>query len=125
MRKTKIVFSIIGICILGLILAVGLEFLGLGWKRFFEPKHRNVEREVFMETRSYNEAAMQQLTDYRLQYMQAKTQEEKQAILSTVRLMHADYPEDRLPFELREFLKLAKYGGTVSVPDPSVSNGNW
>lgn len=100
------------VIVLFLVLIFGLEWLGLAWKRYFEPKHRSVERQVFKETRSYNEGVVQQLADYRLQYLQAETEQDRKAILSTVRHQFGEYDENRLSPELSSFLRKAKYGPT-------------
>lgn len=92
-------------------LAFALELGGLQWKRFFAPKHEAVRREVFKETRSYNEAKLQELTKYRLEYLRAKDPIEKAALASTIRHAFAEYDESKLPVELKNFLKKIKYGG--------------
>lgn len=111
MSKIKIV----GMSLLGLVLVIVLAFVlelgGLKWKRFFAPKHEAVRREVFKATRSYDEAKLQDLTKYRLEYMRAETEEEKDALAFTIRHMFAEYDESKLPLELSEFLKKIKYGG--------------
>jgi hypothetical protein len=86
-------------------LAFGLTWVGIEWQGFFGPKQAAVERKIFKETRSYNEGMIQQLSRYRLQYVRSKDEVERQAILSTVRSMFAEYDADTLPsVELRNFL---------------------
>lgn len=101
------------VAIVIIVLLVGaaftLELGGLKWKRFFAPKHENVRREVFLETRSFNEAKMQELTRYRLEYMRSDDPAEKSAIASTIRLGFADYDTSKLPLELQSFLDEIKY----------------
>jgi len=103
MNKTKITMLVIGGLIALAALAFGLEMAGLQWRRFFAPRHENVNREVFKATRSYNEAKTQDLARYRLQYEKGNP-EEKEAIASTIRIMFADYDRDLLPNELSSFL---------------------
>lgn len=102
-------FGYIMLGLVGLVLMIALAFVlelgGLKWKGFFAPKHENVRREVFKETRSYNEAKVQDLARYRLQYKQAEDAESKEAIASTIRIMFADYVADDIPAELYSFLK--------------------
>ncbi len=91
-------------------LAFGLEWAGIAWKGYFGPKHEAVRREVFKQTRSYNEGKEQELLKYRFEYMRAD-EAGKKAIASTVRLAFADYDENLLDSaELRSFLKDMKYG---------------
>ncbi len=87
-------------------LMFGLTWLGIEWRGFFGPKRAAVEREIFYETRSYNEGMIQQLSRFRLQYIQADSDVEKAAIASTVRTMFAEYNTETLPNpELRTFLQ--------------------
>lgn len=107
------IFGYIITGILGLVAFIALLFVleigGLQWKKFFAPQHENVRREVFKETRSFNEAKLQELTKYRLEYMRAKDDLEKSAIASTVRLSFADYDKDKLPYELQVFVEEVQY----------------
>ncbi len=92
-------------------IAFALELGGLQWKSYFNPKHAAVDREVFKQTRSYNEGKEQDLVKYRYEYMRAKTNDDKEAIASTVRLAFADYNESLLESdELRDFLRMVKFG---------------
>ena len=90
-------------------LAFGLEMGGLQWEKFFAPKHENVRREVFKSTRSFNEAKVQELVKYRLEYMRSDDPAEKGAIASTIRLGFADYNTSKLPYELQVFIEEIKY----------------
>ncbi len=92
-------------------LVLGLDLLGLGWLDFIGPKRQDIRREIFEETKSFNEAKEQDLLRYRLQYLRAETQQEKDAIASTIRMAFADYDENKLAPELKSFLKSIKYGG--------------
>ena len=89
--------------------AFGLEWAGLKWKGFFAPKHEAVRRQVFLETRSYNEGKMQELVKYRLEYMRAD-EEDKAAIASAIRMSFAEYDETKLSPELCRFLRKIKLG---------------
>jgi hypothetical protein len=103
----KVFLVFLGIIILFLV----LDYSSLLWQGFVGPKRENVRREIFEKTRSYNEAKLQDLVRYRLQYLRAETEEEKEALASTIRHMFANYDDKNLTPELREFLKLIKYGG--------------
>jgi len=111
MRKVGIVAGIIGSLVLVGVLLFGLEWAGIAWYGFFGPKREAVRREVFKETRSYNEAKEQELLKYRLEYLRADSDSDKQAIASTVRLAFADYNETLLDSaELIQFLQQMKRG---------------
>lgn len=90
-------------------LMFGLTWLGIEWRGFFGPKRAEVERKIFRETRSYDEGMIQQLSRFRLQYVRSKDDEERAAILSTVRTMFAEYDADKLPsVDLSNFLRKAR-----------------
>jgi hypothetical protein len=99
----------IGIVLFLLLVVFLIDISGLAWQSFIGPKRENVRREIFEETKSYNEGKEQDLIRYRLQYMKAEGKE-KEAIGSTIRMMFADYDENKLSPELRDFLKEIKYG---------------
>lgn len=87
------------------VIMFALTFSGQEWRRFFAPRSEAIRREVFEETRSYNQAKLQELANYRLQYMQADDQSDKDAIASTIQLRFSDYDGQRMPIELEQFLK--------------------
>lgn len=73
-------------------------------KEYFGVWEQNVETKIYKETEMYNEGKAQTLAKLRLEYKQAKSQDEKDAIASTIRLRFADYEADRLPDQLANFL---------------------
>ena len=108
----KVIGVILGgvlLVVLMIALAFGVEMGALKWKGFFAPKHENVRREVFKATRSFNEAKVQELVKYRLEYMRSDDQAEKGAIASTIRMGFADYDVSKLPLELQSFVEEVKY----------------
>ena len=84
-------------------IGLALRFGSLHVERWFQPREENVRREVFEETKSYNEGMEQQLVKYRLEYMRGD-EVEKAAISSAVRHAYADYNVDRLDPQLRNFV---------------------
>lgn len=102
-------FKAVGILIVALALIIGSYFFGFGIYKYFAPKYENARREVFENTRSYNEGKFQDLVKYRLEYMQA-SEEEKPILASTIRHMFANYDEERLPDDLLFFLRDIKRG---------------
>ena len=102
--------TLIGIAsvIVMIALAFVMELGGLEWKKFFAPKHAAVEREVFKETRSFNEAKKQELLKYHHEWMTAEGTDKK-AIEFTIRHTFADYDTKKLSYELASFLEEVKY----------------
>jgi len=103
----------VGIIILSIVIVIaimfGLSLLDLEWYKFFAPKRENVRRKVFKATRSYNEGKLQDLTKYRFEYMRSKDDAEKEAIASMIRHSFAEYDINKLPYELREFVREVMY----------------
>ena len=94
----------IGIVILVIVGILALSFGGLFYYKFFGPKYEGVRREVFEATRSYNQAKLQELAKYRLEYLREKDPISKEALASTIRHRFADYSRNKLPYELKIFL---------------------
>lgn len=109
--KELLVWAVVGTFGLSALIAVAfaLNLGGLEWTRFFGPRREAVRREVFKQTRSYNEGKEQELLKYRVEYMRADD-DGKAAIRSTIRHAFADYDETLLTGELRSFLREMKYG---------------
>jgi len=115
----------IGVAIGGLfalfLLVVVLGALGLGGRyinmkveAWFAPQEQNIQREVFENTKSYNEAKEQELVKYRFEWERAKGKDDigtMKAVESAVRNAFADYEDNRLSPELQEFVRQCKYGG--------------
>ncbi len=109
MKETKNIIVGIIIVIMIIILSLAAQYLTLKWNGWFKPQEENVEHEVFKKTRSYNESKKQDLIRYRLQYLRAESQEDKEALASTIRMMFSEYNENQLEPELKSFLKQIKY----------------
>lgn len=103
-NNMKIALVIVGLVLGLLALAFGLEYLNLGWSRYFRPKYEDVNREVFKATRSYNEGKVQELVKYRHEYMTTKDPIEKKALAFTIRHTFAEYDRSKLSPELQDFL---------------------
>jgi len=65
----------------------------------------DAKREMFEETKSYNEGKTQQLAKYWQEYKTAASEEDKAALKATIQTMFADYDAENLPLPLKGFLK--------------------
>ena len=81
-----------------------LDYFGVLWQSVIAPKREEVRREVFEQTKSYREGKRQELVRYRLQYIRATNEDERQAIASTVRMSMADVNPEEFNPELKQFL---------------------
>jgi len=121
----------VGSVILTLVVAgVGLFFVinlmmgvDLAMYKFWAPKRANVEREVFEQTRSFNQGMIQELEDYHIQYAQADDSG-KETIRSTVlhrisgyNLDHPDVSQD-----LRDWIEQLKQDALNPQPAESSSS---
>jgi len=81
-----------------------LSLVGVGYYSFFAPMVKNVEREVFENTKSYIQGVQQDLGKYYLEY-QKGTQSEKGAIRATIQMRFAEVDSSKLQSpQLRAFL---------------------
>jgi hypothetical protein len=101
-----VAISVIAIAVL-ILLAFGLELLGVYQFRFFEPKREAARREVFEETKSYNQGMIQELQNMQFDYYKADSSQ-KDALASIILHRAADYDEAKLPNDLRAFISKLK-----------------
>jgi hypothetical protein len=106
----KTISAIVGVIILfvGLIWAIqGNDFF---MYKFFFPKYEGVRRQVFEQTKSYNQGMIQELQNMQFQYEQADA-EHKKALASIILHRAADYDtpilQERAP-ELYLFIQRLK-----------------
>jgi hypothetical protein len=98
--------------IAGVVVLVFVALFGLTWivpgndfllYRYFAPKQEAVRRQVFEQTKSYNQGMIQELQNMQFQYEQADDSH-KAALASIILHRAADFDEDRLPTDLRAFI---------------------
>lgn len=92
-----------------LVIALGWIFTGnnLLMDKFFAPKQEQVRREVFEQTKSYNQGMVQELQNMQFEYIKA-TPEQQKALRSIILHRAADYPADKLPADLYSFIEELK-----------------
>ncbi len=100
----KLTAQTIGIIIGAIVLFCAVSLGGVYWYRFIGPKKEEARRQVFEETRSYNQGKIQQLAKYRAEYVQSDP-DGQLVIKQTICHQFADFPIDHLPTELRTFLR--------------------
>jgi hypothetical protein len=99
----KIAFGILGVIVFVLALswiATGNDFF---LYKYFAPKQAQVQREVFEQTKSYNQGTVQQIRGYMAQYIVADSSQ-RDALASVIIHETADYDENKLPQDCRDFL---------------------
>ena len=100
--------GVVGIAILALVCILALTWIVQGNEfflyKFWGPKTANVQREVFESTRSFKQGMIQELQNMQFDY--AKADSAGKATLAPI-IIHraADFPEDQMPQDLRDFLR--------------------
>jgi hypothetical protein len=107
MTTFKIVMSGIGALIVLTALVLGGRYATMKIEGWFAPREQNIQRAIFEETKSFNEAKEQELVKYRFEHMKGD-EVTKKAIEATVRHSFADYDEDKFSPELRDFVRQCK-----------------
>jgi hypothetical protein len=104
----KTVFGIVGSFVGFLVLLLALMWLFQGsdffMYKFWAPKYENVRRQVFEQTKSYNQGMIQELQNMQFEYYQAD-KEHRAALAFIILHRAADYDESRLPSDLRQFIQ--------------------
>jgi hypothetical protein len=99
----------LGVAGIFLVILLGWIFTGnsLLMNKFFSPKQEQVRREVFEETKSYNQGMIQELQNMQFEYIKAKP-EQQAALRSIILHRSADYPTDKMPIDLYNFIQELK-----------------
>lgn len=90
------------------LLLIGVAWLlaanDLAFQGVFRPAYEQVRRETFEQSKSYNQGMVQELQAMQVEY--AKGDAEVKKTLAPI-ILHraADYPDDKLPQDLRSFIQ--------------------
>jgi hypothetical protein len=95
-----------GIITLSCLCAVGfcLNYFGYASFSFFAPKYEAVRRDVMIQSRAYSEATTREIYRLKLQFQQAKTDDERATIAAMARHESQSFDRARLPADLRLFI---------------------
>lgn len=75
--------------------------------KVFAPKYEQARRQTFEESKAYNQGTVQELQRMQFEYVKA-TPEQRDALASVILHQSADYPEESMPPDLREFIHRLK-----------------
>ena len=99
----RVVFGVFGV----LVLLCGVTWIFQGndfiLMKYFSPKEESVRREVFEQSKAYNQGMTQELDNMYIEYSKASP-EHKKALKSVVLHRVADYDVNKLPPHLKEFV---------------------
>lgn len=112
--KNKIKYMVISVLVVGLLVGVifGFGYLKAGYTRTVGKAQANADRETFKSTTAYTEQAALFLADSYQQYNEAKTQEDKKAIMDYVSVKYPNLDTDSIEnAKLRNFYEQCISGG--------------
>lgn len=107
---------------IGIFFAVLVIVLGLSWifsgndfflYKYFAPKQEQVRREVFEQSKAYNQGMIQELQNMQFEYIKADSAHQK-ALASIILHRAADFDQEKLPTNLKEFVQKLKRERTGS-----------
>ena len=108
----KEIAGFVSVVVLGVVVFIlGITWIAQGNNFFlykvFAPKYEQVRRETFEQTKSYNQGMVQELQNMQFEYVKAGA-EHKIALAAIILHRAADYPEDSMPPDLRQFVQQLK-----------------
>lgn len=99
--------KMIGWGVLALVGLFALTWLAMGndffLYKFFAPKQEAVRRQVFEQSKAYNQGMIQELQNMQFEYIKAEPAH-KAALASIILHRAADYDENQMPNDLRVFI---------------------
>ncbi len=113
----KIGGAIVGVIVCLLMLAWIVQGDNFFMYRVFAPQYANVQRKVFENTAPYNMGMMQDLRRMQEEYVSADAQH-KAAIGAMILHNYAQYDENRMPPDLRDFYEQVKRQQGISTAMP-------
>ena len=94
---------------LWILVVVGVLIIGgLAIRRYVAPEVEAIRRDTYEESKSYLDGTVRDLDNLRLQWYAADNDVHRGAIASTALHRAVDFPEDRLPDRIAEWLETLK-----------------
>lgn len=98
-------FAFCFVAILGICAIVGLSIGGYHLYAYLAPKYESTRRDVMLESRAYSEGQTREVYRLKLQYQQAKSDDERATIRAMALHEASAFDRTRLPFDLQSFLQ--------------------
>lgn len=93
-------------------LVVASPFIGLWYRKYFGPKYADVERDIWENTRSRTNAAIQDINTRMVEYTRAKDKVEQNAICAYLRNTYPTFDQTKITdHAVRSFFEKCKHGG--------------
>lgn len=93
----------IGIAFTAIVMLVGISFGVFELNKYFNPKYEALRYEVQKESQSYRDGMTRRLRNLQMEYNKASP-EHKSVIASTILHESSSIPDDKLPYDLRQFI---------------------
>lgn len=84
---------------------VGLSIGGYHLYAYLAPKYEATRRDVMLESRAYSEGQTREIYRLKLQYQQAKTDDERDTLRAMALHEASAFDRSRLPFDLQSFIQ--------------------
>lgn len=84
---------------------VGLSIGGYYLYAYLAPKYESTRRDVMLESRAYSEGQTREIYRLKLQYQQAKSDDERATIRAMALHEASAFDRSRLPLDLQSFIQ--------------------
>lgn len=91
-------------CFIAIGAIVGLSIGGYHLYAYLAPKYEATRRDVMLESRAYSEGQTREIYRLKLQYQQAKTDDERDTIRAMALHEASAFDRSRLPLDLQSFI---------------------
>jgi hypothetical protein len=98
-------FAVCGIIILVIAALTGLSIGSYYLYDYLAPKYESTRRDVMIESRAYSEGQTREMYRLKLQYQQAKSDDERDTIRAMALHEASAFDRSRLPLDLQSFLQ--------------------
>jgi hypothetical protein len=120
--KMKTFFKSTAGIVLTIVLIVGIVFgggfLGLKYKQTFCVANKDVDRQIFKQSATYNEGKLDDLAKYKLEMAKAEDDVERAAIAELVNSVYANYDESKIENnDLKDFLDDCRDGKYIIMEE--------
>ena len=95
-------FGAIGAMVFGIVVIMGLSFLGYASYKFFAPRYEQVRYDTFKQSQAYNDGMLRDLYDLQREY-NATDAEHRGAMKALILHRFEIYDKSRLPTDLQVF----------------------
>lgn len=97
-------FAFCFVALLAIAAVAGLSIGGYHLYAYLAPKYESTRRDVMLESRAYSEGQTREIYRLKLQYQQAKSDDERDTIRAMALHEASAFDRSRLPLDLQSFI---------------------